>query len=87
MPRMTGPELTEALLLERPDLSILYASGFASRMLVRSGTLPAGCTFIAKPFLPSDLTRAVRRLLAERPTPTPRPMRPSRESMAVGPRK
>jgi CheY-like chemotaxis protein len=91
MPRMTGPELAEALLLERPDLRILYASGFAGRMLVRSGALPAGYTFIAKPFLPADLTHAVRRLLAERPTmaPTPRaaqrPTRQSRSSIPARP--
>jgi two-component system, cell cycle sensor histidine kinase and response regulator CckA len=60
MPVMNGRELADALLLERPELPVLFMSGHSYDALDNRplGTLPF--TLLHKPFGPQDLNRAVR---------------------------
>jgi CheY-like chemotaxis protein len=60
---LTGLELANRLRVEQPALRIILASGY-SQDLADSGGIPiAGLTYLAKPFPPSELARAVRACL------------------------
>ena len=56
MPGMTGIELARRLLVLDPGLRVLFMSGYAEDM-ARSTSLPG--PFLAKPFTPDALVRAV----------------------------
>lgn len=64
MPRMGGTELASRLRGSRPDLPVIFMSGYAGEALTRDGTLPSGSAFIQKPFKPSVLSTTVRDTLA-----------------------
>jgi hypothetical protein len=63
MPVMGGPELAKALLRDRPDLRVLYMSGYVDSPIVDHGLLDASQRLLAKPFSLEDLLRAVRQVL------------------------
>jgi two-component system, cell cycle sensor histidine kinase and response regulator CckA len=64
MPGMSGPALVELLLLTRPDLKVLYMSGYANDALVNHSVVERGFVFLQKPFAPLELVRNVRELAA-----------------------
>jgi PAS domain S-box-containing protein len=66
MPGLSGGGLGERLAVLRPDLPVLYTSGFASDDVIRRGLLAQGLPFLQKPFTPGDLARAVREVLDAR---------------------
>ena len=66
MPRMGGPELAQALVARRPDVKVLYMSGYTDHPMVRRGVVNAGVAFLQKPFTADSLTRKVRETLAPR---------------------
>jgi CheY-like chemotaxis protein len=63
MPRMNGRELADRLTASRPDLRVLFTSGYPSDTVVRHGIAEARTAFIEKPYLPDDLARMVRDIL------------------------
>ena len=63
MPGMTGRELSTALLSKRPDLRVIYMSGYADDAVIRHGVLEEGINYLQKPFGPIDLARKVREVL------------------------
>jgi signal transduction histidine kinase/ActR/RegA family two-component response regulator len=63
MPEMHGPALARRLGAVRPELPVLFMSGYSDAIPADSaGTERAA--FLAKPFAPADLIRAVAELLA-----------------------
>ena len=63
MPGMSGRDLAKRLLIGRPDLRVLYTSGYTDDTIAHHGVLEAGMSFIQKPFTPTELLVKVRSLL------------------------
>jgi PAS domain S-box-containing protein len=69
MPRMLGKEVVERLRAIRPDLRVLFMSGYAHPILASQGTLDPGVTLIEKPFSETTLLEKVREVLDADPVP------------------
>jgi CheY-like chemotaxis protein len=63
MPEMNGPELVQRLQARRPDLKVLFLSGYTDGAVFRHGLLDQGTAFLQKPFTPGALTRKVHEVL------------------------
>ncbi|HEY1219015.1 MAG TPA: PAS domain S-box protein [Bryobacteraceae bacterium] len=63
MPHMTGKELAERLMPLRPEMKVLYMSGYAADVMVRHQWLESGTPYLAKPFAPDALAVKVREAL------------------------
>jgi two-component system cell cycle sensor histidine kinase/response regulator CckA len=63
MPRMGGPELAKELRRSRPELKVLFASGYTDNALTKRGALDEGVDLLQKPFSPPLLLRRVREAL------------------------
>ena len=63
LPGTNGRKVAERLALLRPDMKILYMSGYADDSIVRRGLLETNMAFLQKPFTPTSLARKVREVL------------------------
>jgi len=63
MPGMSGPDLAGNLRSTRPELKVLFMSGYTDDAIVRHGLLTASEAFLQKPFTPEGLARKVREVL------------------------
>jgi hypothetical protein len=62
MPKMSGRDLAERLIRVRPDIKVLYMSGYGGQTLAAHGT-DAAVALIRKPFTAAELVRRVREVL------------------------
>ncbi|NOY80614.1 MAG: response regulator [Kiritimatiellaeota bacterium] len=63
LPGRNGRELVERLARKRPNLRVLYMSGYANRAIQHLGVLEPGMDFIQKPFSREELLAKVREIL------------------------
>jgi PAS domain S-box-containing protein len=64
MPGMNGAQLATHLSAPRPEMKVLYVSGYTDDTIVRHGVLEPGLAFLQKPFSPKTLARKVGEVLA-----------------------
>jgi two-component system cell cycle sensor histidine kinase/response regulator CckA len=63
MPQMSGPELAKRLRSLRPEIKVLFMSGYTDDTIIRHGMLDPKTRFLQKPLTPEDLLRKVREVL------------------------
>ena len=60
---MNGRQLSDEALRRRPDLKVLYATGYTRDAIIHQGRLDADVELLNKPFTHDLLTRKVRQIL------------------------
>lgn len=60
---MNGRELATQLAQSRPELKVLYMSGYTDDAIIRHGVLDKTLCFVSKPFTAPEMTQRVRELL------------------------
>jgi CheY-like chemotaxis protein len=77
MPGMSGRVVADRLVAARPDLKVLFMSGYTDGAIAHHGVLEAGTAYLAKPFTVDTLAAKVRAVLDgtpdAAPPPAPRP--------------
>jgi two-component system cell cycle sensor histidine kinase/response regulator CckA len=63
MPGTSGPELAENLLALRPELKVIYMSGYAGEHLDQEGVNAEGSSLLQKPFTAAALEEKIRQAL------------------------
>ena len=66
MPTMGGPALAKRLLQARPDVKVIFVSGYADEAIGDRRMLEDGASFLQKPFTLEELLVKVREVLADR---------------------
>jgi CheY-like chemotaxis protein len=63
MPQMSGPEVAEKLTAVRPEIKVLYMSGYPDHPVFSQGGVKRDTVFLQKPFTPNVLAQKVREVL------------------------
>jgi len=71
MPGMNGRELAEKLLHLRPELKVLFSSGYTENVIAHHGVVDEHVAFIGKPYSVQALAAKIREVLTSRTTPIP----------------
>ncbi len=64
MPNMSGKQVADAMRSRRPDIKILYLSGYTENTISHHGVLDSSVDFLTKPFSRETLSRKIREILA-----------------------
>ena len=65
MPEMHGPTVARLLGADRPNMKVLYVSGYSENDISDQGVLDDGLDVLQKPFTHQSLIRKVRQMLDE----------------------
>jgi CheY-like chemotaxis protein len=82
MPKMNGPEVLKRVKELRPNISVIFMSGYTNDVTLRHGITTASLSFLQKPFTSTQLESAINEALSRphereptrsRPNTDPRP--------------
>jgi CheY-like chemotaxis protein len=65
MPEMSGPELARQIAALRPEVRVIFTSGYTNDAIARQGVLDPSVAFIQKPYRPKALARRIQEVLTE----------------------
>ena len=63
MPKMNGKDVATKLRLSRPEMKVIYMSGYTKNTIANRGVLDEGLNFLEKPFTPTAAAKRVREVL------------------------
>ena len=63
MPKLSGKDLCEKIVKQRPDIKILFMSGYTEKAIINHGVIPSDSMFLSKPFSVLSITSKVREAL------------------------
>jgi two-component system, cell cycle sensor histidine kinase and response regulator CckA len=63
MPQMNGPDLVRQVAMLRPQIRVVYMSGYADHQVLEAQSRDEAAVIVHKPFTPEALTRALRTVL------------------------
>jgi len=63
MPGINGPKLADRMARMRPEMKVMYMTGYANEDLLSRGVMEDGISVLSKPFTPMTLTTRVREVL------------------------
>ena len=66
MPGMNGRQLADQVLVQYPDVKVLFMSGYTDDAAIRHGLIQATVHLLTKPFSPQALIEKVQALLASK---------------------
>ncbi len=67
MPRLSGRELVARITAQRPNLKVLYISGYTDDSIFRNGVLEGGVAYLQKPFNLKTIAQKIREVLDGQP--------------------
>ncbi len=71
LPRLSGRQLAERLRVLRPEMKVLFMSGYADDTILQHGVLESDAAYLQKPLTPASLTRKVWEVLRSAPGTSP----------------
>jgi CheY-like chemotaxis protein len=71
MPRLSGRELASRMAAQRPNIKILFISGYTDDSIFRHGVLEGGVAYLQKPFNLKAIAQKIREVLDGTPASTP----------------
>ena len=66
---LNGRQIADAARVRRPDLKVLFITGYAENAALGNGHLDPGMSVVTKPFAIDALARKIAEMMAERPEP------------------
>jgi CheY-like chemotaxis protein len=63
MPKKNGKEVYDEIQKTRPDLKILFISGYSTEIMIKRGLPEKGLVLLSKPISPHDLLKKIREML------------------------
>jgi PAS domain S-box-containing protein len=63
MPGMNGGELATQMVLHRPEMKVLFTSGYTENVIAHHGVMDSEVSFLGKPYSPSALAKKIREVL------------------------
>jgi CheY-like chemotaxis protein len=61
---MNGRQIADAARVSRPELKVLFITGYAENAAVGNGHLEPGMAILTKPFVMADLVKKVRTMIS-----------------------
>ncbi|MBI2683688.1 MAG: response regulator [Acidobacteriales bacterium] len=71
MPGLSGKELAAKVRQMRPEIGVIYMSGYTDEVVLRQGIQEGSANFVQKPFTPTALSQKVREVLDARKAAVP----------------
>jgi two-component system cell cycle sensor histidine kinase/response regulator CckA len=66
MPKMSGTELASKINKIKPEIKVLFMSGYTENVIVHQGALKEGIHFVQKPFSMNDFAKKVRETIEDK---------------------